>query len=156
MANSSYIELPTFSDPSSEDELLSSIIVEEGLEEADGIATGFVTEPVILNVADDFYSSLNLGTTFPTTKWNLYHTNSEESLLEKSISFVNLGFGENDTSFVINAGSDPDRFPFDTNEVVEEPGIYIAKLTMVIPGITIAGMTFGGETKTWTFEFCRC
>ena len=48
---------------------------------------------------------------------------------------------ENVTSFTINAASDPERFPLDTSSPIDEPGTYIATMTVTDPASNFMGMT---------------
>ena len=153
-----FTELPQFFAETAQEVAFDSIIVEEGLDDLEGKNVGFVSEPIVLNTSDGFLSNLPITYGFSRTyRWDLYNTDADnQSILTSNVNYSNLFAlpgSENVTSFTINAGSDPERFPLDTNEVIEEPGTYIATMTVTDPASSFMGMTTPEQKYIFSFEF---
>ena len=155
-----FTELPQFFAETAQEVEFDSIIIEEGLDELEGKNVGFVTVPIVLNTSDSFLSNLPSAGSFGlgrTYRWDLYNTDADnQSILTKDINYSSLFAlpgSENDTSFVINAGLDLERFRTDMGEPVDEPGTYIATMTVTDPASSFMGMTTPEQKYIFSFEF---
>ena len=143
-----FTEFPQFFVETAQEVAFDSIIIEEGLDELEGKTVGFVTEPIILNTSDSFLSNLpivGLNGFSRSYRWDLYNTDADnQSILTKDVNYGNLlalPGTVNDTSFIINASKDPERWPLDTNPTVDDIGTYIATMTVTDPESTNFGFT---------------
>ncbi len=155
-----FTELPQFFAETAQEVEFDSIIAEEGLDELEGKNVGFVTVPIVLNTSDSFLSNLPFAGSFGfgrTYRWDLYNTDADnQSILTKVVNYSNLFAlpgSENVTSFTINASKDPERFPLDTSLSIDDPGTYIATMTVTDPASSFMGMTTPEQKYIFSFEF---
>ena len=155
-----FTELPQFFAETAQEVAFDSIIIEEGLDELEGKNVGFVTTPIILNTTDSFLSNLpvvGLAGFSRTYRWDLYNTDADnQSILTRDVNYGNLFAWPgtvNDTSFIINASKDPERWSLDTNPTVDEIGTYIATMTVTDPASSFMGMTTPEQKHIFSFEF---
>jgi hypothetical protein len=155
-----FTEFPQFFAETAQEVAFDSIIIEEGLDELEGKNVGFVTEPIILNTSDSFLSNLpmvGLNGFNRTFRWDLYNTDADnQSILTSDVNYGDL-FAlpgtVNDTSFVINASKDPERWQINTDPAVDEIGTYIATMTVTDPASSFMGFTTPEQKHIFSFEF---